>query len=72
MRVAPVLMHSQHAESVLDQRHLALSASDKLPLTLDAVGLFNVDCAGLDLIPTVKSLLPHFNVNWESLVPETA
>ena len=39
MRVAPVLMHSQYAASVLDQRHLALSGSNMIPLTLDAEGL---------------------------------
>ena len=32
--------------------------------------LLNVDYAGLDLITGVKSLFPHFNVNWKSLVPE--
>ena len=39
MRVALVLMQSQYAASVLDQRHLALSGSDRIPLILDAVGL---------------------------------
>ena len=46
---------------------------------LEAIGYFylwtpwdllNADCDGLDLIPTVKSLFPLFNVNWESLVSE--
>ena len=32
--------------------------------------LLNVGYAGLDLITSAKSLVPHFNVNWKSLVQE--
>ena len=32
--------------------------------------LLNVDYTGLDLISSIKSLFPHFNVNSKSLVPE--
>ena len=32
--------------------------------------LLNVDYTGLDLISSIKSLFPHFNVNSKLLVPE--
>ena len=72
MRVAPVLMHSQHLE-----QHLYWT--NDIWRFLEAMGypgvwtpwdLLNVDCAGLDLIASVKSLFPHFNMNWKSLVQE--
>ena len=44
-----------------------LKATDKVWTLWD---LLNVDYTGLDLISSIKSLFPHFNVNSKSLVSE--
>ena len=64
MRVAPVLMHLQYAASVLDQRHLALSRSDRIPYCTNIVlihlkflpnlAMCSSDASGLTIGSTVS------------------